>query len=400
MARRHLGASLASVTKALGQWEAGWRSVQAEAKGPGAHFSKPEHWDAFYEKKARATTDPRAFEWYLDLDEAGPEVIAALRRSPAPTLNPIPHPNPRRNLNLDDLDLGMEVLHVGCGFSGLGAHIASGLGPPTRVVNVDAAPFVVAEMQNRATTQLPKELLKRCRWESWDLGTTPAAAAGHKASYDAVVDKGFLCATLFGGYGHAAVCLWGCIEALRPGGVLLQIAEDPPEQRLDLLRAALPSRSWEVTSTALEGTSGFTYYLYGCRHITGTLSSRCAVVSDGDMSGLVACIGIDAGEVVMEERAAAVWPEPNPFTIQRGPGVHLELAGDMYFTNHSFDPSCEVRFVEDDDDLTLQLVALRRIEIADAITYNYETTEANLMAPFVDAATGQPVEGWSETPST
>jgi len=80
---------------------------------------------------------------------------------------------------------------------------------------------VIEEMRKRALELLTDEQLQRCTWKHWDLAADPELEAG--AGYDVVLDKGFFCASLFGGTAHAADCLWACVSALRPGGVLIQV---------------------------------------------------------------------------------------------------------------------------------------------------------------------------------
>lgn len=53
--------------------------------------------------------------------------------------------------------------------------------------------------------------------------------------FDAVVDKGALCAAAFGGERSAAAALHECARVVRPGGALFFITEDPPELRAEML---------------------------------------------------------------------------------------------------------------------------------------------------------------------
>ena len=76
-----------------------------------------------------------------------------------------------------------------------------------------------------------------CEWLLHDMCALPAHWGG---TFDAVVDKGGLCAAIFAGEAHAAAA---CREAARcsaPHASMHYITDDAPELRVDLLRAVLP----------------------------------------------------------------------------------------------------------------------------------------------------------------
>lgn len=84
---------------------------------------------------------------------------------------------------------------------------------------------------------------------------------------------------------------------------------------------------------------------------------------------------IPKGKVVLDVKGEKT-TERNRYSIQIGENEHInpELDGGKYM-NHSCDPNCEMN--ED-----LQMVALNDINAGDELTFDYTTTESEIIAPF------------------
>lgn len=109
-----------------------------------------------------------------------------------------------------------------------------------------------------------------------------------------------------------------------------------------------------------------------------------AVVRGGRAYGLVARRSIAAGEVVLLVTGAET-DRPSRGSLQVGERLHVEVpeGWDLEqvldecpwrFLNHACDPNTWVRGRE--------LVALRPITLGEPITFDYETTEWDMAAPF------------------
>mmetsp|Transcript_2905 Transcript_2905/g.4541 ORF Transcript_2905/g.4541 Transcript_2905/m.4541 type:complete len:147 (-) Transcript_2905:176-616(-) len=118
------------------------------------------------------------------------------------------------------------------------------------------------------------------------------------------------------------------------------------------------------------------------------------VVDMENGKGLRATKELRVGELICEEVAVRKVSKPNINTLEKTPSVHLELAGNIRYTNHSFIPNAYVRFGP--TELAVSLVACRNIAIDDEITIDYHATESEMSNPFIDNASGKPVSGWKE----
>ena len=193
-------------------------------------FGSPEYWTGFY-------ADPRheRFEWFVDAERA----LALVR----PRL---------RALRAD------RVLHVGAGTSALGPALAAdGVG---EVVNLDADADA-CRLAEGAWRARGGARARACSWHAGDARDLPARWSGR---FDAAVDKGTTDALVFAGGGDAARALREIGRCLRPGGELWMITDDPPEDRVELLRDSLPQ--WAVSFTEVSGEAAgadsWQYYLY------------------------------------------------------------------------------------------------------------------------------------------
>ncbi len=102
--------------------------------------------------------------------------------------------------------------------------------------------------------------------------------------------------------------------------------------------------------------------------------------------GLFALQKFKPGDVV-HTLHGAVSTTPSSESIHIGSGLHIT---DDYgkYVNHSFAPTVCVK--------RHSLVAIKYIVPGDEITFNYNSTEENMAAPFVDYATGLTVGGNSD----
>ena len=198
-------------------------------------FGEPAFWREFYARKSKSGP----FEWFVDADVAARALQPLLPRSLG---------GGRR-----------RVLHLGCGTSALGPLLAE---QGHVVVNVDydrgcleAASAQVGSRpewaRHRVAAGEGGELWRHrgggtCEWLLHDMCALPAHWSGR---FDAVVDKGGLCAAIFAGEAYAAAA---CREAARcstADASMHYITDDAPELRIDLLRAALPG--YEVVGASI-----------------------------------------------------------------------------------------------------------------------------------------------------
>jgi hypothetical protein len=96
---------------------------------------------------------------------------------------------------------------------------------------------------------------------------------------------------------------------------------------------------------------------------------------------------IAAGELVFQE-GGEYMGSPGVHTIQIGVDRHLYMPGEARYTAHSFTPTCFCRIVEPSSH-PIDIVALRRIDAGEEISFDYTTMEWELAdGGFVDAASG------------
>eukprot|EP00908_Phaeocystis_cordata_P011103 Transcript_21943.p2 GENE.Transcript_21943~~Transcript_21943.p2 ORF type:complete len:222 (+),score=37.09 Transcript_21943:116-781(+) len=178
-------------------------------------FGEPQFWQEFYLRKSGP------FEWFVD--------AAVAARALKPLL-------PRRS--------GSAILHLGCGTSALGPLLAA---DGFSVVNVDYDQSAIEAARGRFEPERWARRGGSCEWQCGDMRALPADWTGR---FDAVVDKGGLCAAIFAGEAHAASACREAARCLAAQGALHYITDDAPEQRVDLLRAALPD--FEVTGASID----------------------------------------------------------------------------------------------------------------------------------------------------
>lgn len=100
------------------------------------------------------------------------------------------------------------------------------------------------------------------------------------------------------------------------------------------------------------------------------------VAADGGRS-LRALVPFARGEVLVAFRAAEEASAPTRHSIQLDAHRHVLMEPDaLRFTNHSCDPNVHI------DTARMRIVALRRIEPEDEITYFYPSTEWFMAEPF------------------
>jgi hypothetical protein len=123
---------------------------------------------------------------------------------------------------------------------------------------------------------------------------------------------------------------------------------------------------------------------------------RVAVVAVGDEYGLVALEPLAAGEVLLAIEGLRV-VRPTRTSLQVGEADHVDapagldhatLARDhpWVFLNHSCRPNTRIR--------GLEVVALRRVQPGEAVTFDYETTEYEVACPFPCRCGSDGCAGW------
>jgi len=228
------------------------RCLSSEQPHRAFDFGSIEYWDAFHKRKA-ARAEGADFDWFTAAHEPSSAAWAWLRTRVAPA--------PAR------------VLHVGCGTSALGEALASALGTP--VLNVDASAAAVEVMRARRGGGADGSgAACECEYAQMDVTDMHILPTG---SFGTVVDKGtfealgFLPRDCSGGgplpEQRQAAMLLECARVLAPsGGRLLQISQEPPEERVDKVLGVL--QGWRRSYTefdddeALEDACGFVYYGY------------------------------------------------------------------------------------------------------------------------------------------
>eukprot|EP00667_Euglena_gracilis_P019283 EG_transcript_20636 len=196
----------------------------------GIPFSSPAYWAAFYDR--RRGRPP--FEWFA----GGPRLVEALRRILAEAFG---------------AEAALRAAYVGCGTSTLGLELHRAM-PALTVTNFDAAAAAIEAMRPLHS--------EGCRFEVRDMLATGLPDGG----LDVCLDKGSMdvLTHLDGDSGRAEAVARYCREMcriLRPGGMLLQVTEEPPEVRLEELRGVVP---WEAKlATVLEVEEwAEPYYIY------------------------------------------------------------------------------------------------------------------------------------------
>mmetsp|Transcript_10806 Transcript_10806/g.14024 ORF Transcript_10806/g.14024 Transcript_10806/m.14024 type:complete len:265 (-) Transcript_10806:579-1373(-) len=160
-----------------------------------AQYSKASFWDARYIK------NPEVFEWYLEYREL-------------------------ERIFDDFMDLGDEILVVGCGNSALSADMA--LQGFDFITNIDFSTIVISQMKEKYAEDLPD-----MPWFYMD--STKLRFDDH--TFDVVIDKGCLDSVLCGDKGRfqAQKMLQEIDRVLKPDGAYILITYGTPDARLELL---------------------------------------------------------------------------------------------------------------------------------------------------------------------
>lgn len=112
----------------------------------------------------------------------------------------------------------------------------------------------------------------------------------------------------------------------------------------------------------------------------------------GEHAALHAAAPAAQGETLVAEVSPLAVGAPHRYTLQRLPGLHLEIASELRYANHSFAPSARIEF-DEDDLFAVRCVAERDIAEGEEITIDYERTEDSLAEPFLDGGSGKWVGG-------
>jgi hypothetical protein len=108
------------------------------------------------------------------------------------------------------------------------------------------------------------------------------------------------------------------------------------------------------------------------------------VVSENKYATVIAEQNIPADEIVLKIEGI-IKSLPNKYTIQVGTNKHIESCSSDHadirstwrFINHSCKPNCSV------DISGMNVIALRNIQTGEEITFDYNTTESEIVAPFL-----------------
>jgi SAM-dependent methyltransferase len=187
------------------------RWLETSQFGLGHHLSDQAYWEGFYDRRINDPKASQHFEWFLSPDRTVQllQDVTAAFGSEAPAL-----------------------LYVGCGTSTLGLDLLRA-GVCTSLVNTDYSSTAIRDMELAHGTHGG-----RCSWLEDDC----TASSLPSGSFDLVVDKGTMDALGFGD-GGVARCQRMVSEMhrlLRPGGIFLQVTDEPPERgRVEVLKLGL-----------------------------------------------------------------------------------------------------------------------------------------------------------------
>lgn len=106
----------------------------------------------------------------------------------------------------------------------------------------------------------------------------------------------------------------------------------------------------------------------------------------------VALRDINSGEVVFRE-GGEVLSKASMHSIQVGIDRHQTIVGETRFLSHSMNPNCKV-VVYDDSSHPIDIVAIQDIPKGADLTFDYNTSEWELGAPFEDCESGQYCAGF------
>jgi len=106
----------------------------------------------------------------------------------------------------------------------------------------------------------------------------------------------------------------------------------------------------------------------------------------------VALRDINKGEVVFRE-GGEILSKASMHSIQVGIDRHVTIAGETRFLSHSMNPNCKV-VVYDESSHPIDIVAIQDIPKGMDLTFDYNTSEWELGAPFEDCESGQYCSGF------
>jgi ubiquinone/menaquinone biosynthesis C-methylase UbiE len=196
-----------------------------------AHFGTSEFWSAFYQKKRDR------FEWFLSTPVAVCEFEQELG------------------------DVRGAILHVGCGTSDLGYELWSQTPGCTSVVNVDYSPEAIAIAQRQHDERRLAAPSERHAM-SFVQADCRALSDAWRDRFALIVDKGTLDAVQLAGSVDCQQFLDEMRRVAQPGGKLLSLTDDMPEQRLELLRRCLPDCAHSFREVEAREDESWTYFVY------------------------------------------------------------------------------------------------------------------------------------------
>ena len=189
-------------------------------KSPSINLSLPTFWDEFYQEKQGTDKQTTTFEWFLNASTVGDIILDS-------------HP----------LGKDSKVLHVGAGTSKVGPWLQENTQESCEVINVDFDAGSCQAMQ----TKYPHQ-----QWIHCGIGS-PQQPNEWDQSFDMVLDKGTMDAVIFGGLEPTLEYAVGVERVLKEGteSVLVQLTDDPPEAREELLRCIFPFSEWNLSCRTL-----------------------------------------------------------------------------------------------------------------------------------------------------
>ena len=190
-------------------------------------FGDKAYWESFYNAHRVRSSIPgkKNFEWFVDSGASADLIDDALK------------PN-------------SGILHLGAGMSNLGPLLQV---KGHSVVNVDYDRCAVAVMQESDPSG---------EWHVYDAKSLPQKWGGR---FEAIVDKGCLDAMIFQGKDEVSAYLMEAIRLLKDDGKMIFITDDPPEQRMELLKEALGGEfrvTWRPLDGAEVGDATWSYFIY------------------------------------------------------------------------------------------------------------------------------------------
>ena len=135
------------------------------------------------------------------------------------------------------------------------------------------------------------------------------------------------------------------------------------------------------------------YFLERAKEVSGKLEIR--LIKQG-MRGLFANRTFNKGEIILLLKGN-YFNKPTRTSIQVGNNKHVEnYEGGLI--NHHCNPSANILIIPDVEPAIV--VANKTIFKGEEITFDYETTEEVMVAPFKCECHGKLIEGWNSFPRT